>query len=207
MKISYRTTQNLQQIISAHNRKLLNQQTSKQVKTCTRRANTCPVQGKCQEEGTIYQATVKHQSPDTGQEIRKTYIALAATSFYKRHQNHKSTFNHRTHETKSELSKYIWYLKDKGINYEINWKIIDRAKKLTPISKNLLPMYSTKILLNLQKRHFYPQQEHGVWWRMSAQKILKTLHCIMKLIYPLSPKYLWKDEVINMFWVLYSDQQ
>ena len=135
VKVSYRTTQNMQQIISAHNRKLLNNQTDKQEKACTCRASVCPVQGRCQEEEVIYQATVKHQSPDTGQEIKETYIGLAATSFYKRHQNHKSTFNLRTHETKSELSKHIWYLKDKNIHYELNWKIIDRAKKFTPISK------------------------------------------------------------------------
>ena len=135
VKISYRTTPNIQQIIVAHNRKILNSKKDKQEDACTCRANSCPVQGKCKQEGTIYQATVKHISPETRQEVIQTYVGLAATTFYKRHQNHKTTLKLRDHETKSELSKHIWQLKDKKISYDLSWKIMDRAMKFTPISK------------------------------------------------------------------------
>ena len=94
------------------------------------------MEGKCKQEGTIYQAKVTSTSLETGQKVEETYIGLAATTFYERHQNHKSTFKLRSHETKSELSKYLWQLKDKGIVYDLSWKIIDRAKKFTPASKS-----------------------------------------------------------------------
>ena len=63
------------------------------------------------------------------------YVGLAAITFYKRHQNHKTTLKLRSHETKSELSKHIWQLKDNNISYDLSWKIMDRAMKFTPISK------------------------------------------------------------------------
>ena len=87
------------------------------------------MEGKCKQERTIYQATVKYTSPETGQEVKETYIGLAATTFYEKHQNHKTTFKLRSHETQSELSKYLWQLNDKGQTHDSSWKIIDRAKK------------------------------------------------------------------------------
>ena len=94
------------------------------------------MEGKCKQEGTIYQAQVKHVDPVSGTEVKETYIGLAATSIYERHQNHQSTFKLRSHETRIELSKHLWQLKDKGIVYDLSWKIIDRAKKFTPALKS-----------------------------------------------------------------------
>ena len=126
----------MSQIISGHNRKMLDKLSPKQVQPCTCRKQTCPVQGNCKQECTIYQATVKHENPETGKKIEDTYIGLAATTFYQRHQNHKTTFKDKNHLTKSELSKHIWKLKDLGIAFDITWKIIDRGKKFTPTSKS-----------------------------------------------------------------------
>ena len=107
VKVSYRTTPNIQQIITGHNKKLLGRNTPNVDKKCTCRKNACPVEGKCKQEGTIYQAQVKHIDPVSGTEVKETYIGLAATTFYERHQNHQSTFKLRSHETKSELSKHL----------------------------------------------------------------------------------------------------
>ena len=125
----------MKQIISAHNRRLLRKFVKTPQKSCTCKKETCPVEGQCKQTETVYQATVSHTSPETGQEVKETYIGLAATTFYERHQNHKTTFKLRSHETKSELSKYFWKLKDQNIVCKIDWKIIDRAPKFTPISK------------------------------------------------------------------------
>ena len=136
IKISYRTTPNMSQIIAGHNRKLLDKLSPKNVQPCTCRKQTCPVQGKCKQEGTIYQATVTHASPETGKQETNTYIGLAATSFYQRHQNHKTTFKDKNHCTKSELSNHIWKLKELGLAFDVSWKIIDRGKKFSPTSKS-----------------------------------------------------------------------
>jgi len=118
--VSYRTCPNIKQIISAHNKKILKKQTPKQTKPCTCRTEPCPVEGRCQEESTIYQATVTHKSTESGTETHETYVGLASTTFYVRHQNHKTTFKDRDYSTKSELSKHIWHLKDNNLNYKLS---------------------------------------------------------------------------------------
>ena len=47
VKVSYRTTPNISQIIAGHNRKLLNKLSPKKIKPCTCRVQACPVEGKC----------------------------------------------------------------------------------------------------------------------------------------------------------------
>ena len=116
-------------MISGHNRKLLDKLSQTKVEPCTCRKSTCPVQGKCKQECTIYQATLKHTSPEMGNQEKYTNIGLLETTFYKRHQNHKTTFADKNYSTKSELSNHIWKLNDLGLACDVSWKIIDKGKK------------------------------------------------------------------------------
>ena len=72
VKVSYRTTPNMKQIISAHNRKLLRKLVKTTSKPCTCTKKACPVEGNCQQKEIVYQAAVSHKSPETGQEIKET---------------------------------------------------------------------------------------------------------------------------------------
>ena len=101
IKNCYRNTPNISQIISAHNRKLVQKLSPTEAEPCTCRAQSCPVEGKCKQEETIYQATVTRKNPITGFQETHTYIGLAATSFYKMHQNHKTSFKDKNHRTKA----------------------------------------------------------------------------------------------------------
>ena len=59
-----------------------------------------------------------------------------------------SSFNNRKLRDSTTLSKYIWNLKDKNIQYEINWSKIYSAPAYSPISKTcqLCSMEKTMIL-------------------------------------------------------------
>ena len=59
--------------------------------------------------------TLPGYSPKTGQEVSQTYFGLVTTTFYQRHQNKKKILKLRSHETKGEMSKDIWHLKDKNL--------------------------------------------------------------------------------------------
>ena len=59
-----------------------------------------PCGGKCKQEETIYQATVTHTNPTSGNQETHKYVGLAATSFYKRHQNLKLPSKTKTTEQK-----------------------------------------------------------------------------------------------------------
>ena len=43
--------------------------------------------------------------------------------------------NHRRYKTDTELSNFIWKLKDEGIEYKLQWKIIYRGRSFNTLSK------------------------------------------------------------------------
>ena len=53
----------------------------------------------------------------------KTYLGCSE-NFKLRFANHKMSFTNESHRADTELSKYIWDLKNKGIDYSIKWRIV-----------------------------------------------------------------------------------
>ena len=86
-----------------------------------REKNNCPLQNKCLSKGIVYQATV------TTQKREESYVGMTADSFKIRYNNHKQSFNNPTYKNQTELSKYIWYLKEKKSDFQISWKILHYA--------------------------------------------------------------------------------
>jgi hypothetical protein len=66
---------------------------------------------------------------------KETYIGLTDTDFKLRYANHKQSFRNSKLRNSTELSKYIWTLKEKGIGYQLKWKIVAKAKAYNNISK------------------------------------------------------------------------
>ena len=74
----------------------------------------------------IYQADVLTNLNDS----KKFSIGLADTAFKERYGNHTRDFRNQHYEKSPELSKYIWRLKKKGIEYTIQWKVLSHVKGL-----------------------------------------------------------------------------
>ena len=135
VKMSYRCTPNLARTISGHNSKILSEYRKSQgpqliEKHCNcRRGNECPVEGKCLQEGVVYQATIRRGDGKTD-----TYIGLTATSFKDRWRNHKSNFRTRNPKNATALSKYIWTLEDQNIQFDVSWKIVSKAKPFNHVT-------------------------------------------------------------------------
>ena len=91
--------------------------------------NTCPPQNQCQTSNLIYQVDVENEVNDE----KKIYVGLATTTFKDRLGNHKKDFNHKQHSKNTELSKYIWSLKDVKIPYSIKWSIVEKVYGKTKI--------------------------------------------------------------------------
>ena len=135
VKMSYRCTPNLGRKISAHNSKILNseenpEQEQEVVRECScRKNNPCPVDGKCLNEGVVYQATVKREDG-----VVDNYIGLTAGSFKDRWTKHKSNFRTRNPKNATALSRYVWKLLDDKIDFEIDWKIVSKARPFNHVS-------------------------------------------------------------------------
>ena len=118
IKISYSCTPNIKNVIQQHNSKNLQSPKIKETKPCNCRNPTdCPLTNKCLTRSIVYQATV---IANTSEHI---YFGISDTEFKDRYNNHIKSFNQRRYEKETELSKFIWSLKDQGIHYSIRWSI------------------------------------------------------------------------------------
>ena len=78
---------NMKAIITGHNKKLLEKESSQQPKPCNcKNKNFCPLKGSCRQQSVIYQADTSH-----GNTI-ESYIGCSETEFKSRYYNHIQSF-------------------------------------------------------------------------------------------------------------------
>ena len=122
VKLSYSCLPNIGTIIASKNSQLLKR--GLQVPTpCEFLPDECPVGGKFSLTGVIYQATVRADN-----QVPLKYIGLTEKSFKERYRKHLSSFTVHDPRNSTTLSKNILELQRKHVYFEIDWKIIERAK-------------------------------------------------------------------------------
>ena len=142
VKLSYSCMPNMASIITKHNNKILNKKGEAQDKTCNcRDKSNCPMDCNCLKKCIVYKAEVS-SSLET-----KSYLGTAEDTFKTRFNNHKKSFKHRAYEKETELSKYIWSLKDESINYTIKWSVAATAIPYTCGSKRCDLCLTEKLLI------------------------------------------------------------
>ena len=101
-------------VIASHNRRIV-QPTDNYGCNCRNRAE-CPLDNKCSTAKVVYKAVVSAPSkPD------KKYFGIAETSFKDRFRNHTREFRHKKYVNRTELSKYMWKLKEKKEYVNRSW--------------------------------------------------------------------------------------
>ena len=147
---------NVKNIIDGHNKKTLERNKKKEErdnprKTCNcRNPNKCPLKGQCLRESIIYQATVTTYESN----CKETYIGLTKNTFKERFNGHKTTFKNTNKRNNTELSKYIWSLKDQQKDHKIEWEILREAKPYSNKTKRCQ-------LCNLEKVYIIYRPELG----------------------------------------------
>ena len=137
VKISYSCMPNIKQTIDNQNKQKLrlfnNSATkNKESKPCNcRKKDECPFDGNCLQAAVIYQPKVTRTDNNT----HETYAGLTKKGFKMRYRNHTASFRNIASRKSTELSKYVWSLKDNNINHVITWQIIARAKPYNSASK------------------------------------------------------------------------
>ena len=133
LKLSYSCMPNIKTKINAHNREILRNTPSKNIKHCNcQQKENCPMNGACLKQSLVYYATIscndKNYQP-------KLYKGSCETSFKKRYSNHKKSFNVPLYKHDTKLSTEYWNLKTKQLNPRICWKIKEIYKSYNPTSK------------------------------------------------------------------------
>ena len=71
----------------------------------------------------MYKAVITTKEDDK----TKEYLAMTANKSKERYWNHKKSFNDARYENETELSKYMWKLKNAGKKYDIKWSVFKQA--------------------------------------------------------------------------------
>ena len=133
VKVSYRCMPNFKQKVAMHNSRIRRSQTQINNQpgcNCTGGTEECPLRGSCKIKGVIYRADVASPGLTT-----QTYTGLTSNTFKQRFYGHSHSFNNRDSTTSTNLSSYIWDLKDKGRDFNLSWNVIDRGKAFNPVTR------------------------------------------------------------------------
>ena len=125
VKLAYSCCPSMKQIISRHNNKVLREDPTLHEEqdgcNCQEGVEECPFHGNCLIDNIVYKATVNSQDGV------KDYIGQTMNSFKTRFSSHKNSFSNTARKKATSLSSYVWNLKEKNIDYQINWSKVARA--------------------------------------------------------------------------------
>ena len=99
LKVSYSCMPNIDCTVKSHNNRLINNGVDERSCNCWRN-NTSPVEGRCLDQGVIYEATIKSEN------IIKKY-GLTEGTFKRRLYGHRQSFKNSNLKNATELSKHI----------------------------------------------------------------------------------------------------
>ena len=132
LNLSYSCMSNVKTIISSHNKAQISKPVaqSEEVAGCNcRKKDSCPLEGNCKIQNIVYQAEV------TTPQSKETYVGLCDTTFKERFNNHKCSFRNERYKNSTELSKYVWNLKQRKIDYQIKWRKVKQARSYSNVNK------------------------------------------------------------------------
>ena len=145
LKVSYSCMDNMENIVKQHNRKITKPIVPEGRMCDCRRPEDCPLEGKCLSTNVNYSAVVEYSERENS--IKKTYLGVTEPEWKKRFRTHEHTFNNRDTPNDTSLSKFIWQLKDKRIDYTIKWSILKRAPGYQKNSKTCGLCLMEKLLI------------------------------------------------------------
>ena len=100
-------------VIASHNRRIIQPTSNSQGFNCRNRAE-CLLDHKCLTANIVYKAVVSAPSkPD------KKYFGIEEISSKDCFRNHTGDFRHKNYVNSTELSKYMWKLKDEKLTANI----------------------------------------------------------------------------------------
>ena len=114
--------------ISSHNKKQLETRTPDRPCNCQVK-DKCPLDGKCQATEVVYRASISDGA------TTEFYIGLSEPPFKSKYANLQTSLRHEKYRHSTELSKHVWALKDKNVDTNIKWEILDRAKSYSNTAK------------------------------------------------------------------------
>ena len=117
--MSYCVLTNMKRLIESNNSKklALNNVDIIENYECVNRGKICPYNNQCHLVDQIY----NEKLINVEKQKYTNDIGSCATSFRKRHINHKTSFNNTQYRSKTTLAGEVWKIRDNNENYEVFW--------------------------------------------------------------------------------------
>ena len=147
VKVSYCCLPNMASLISSHNRKQMTKPVEQKPCNC-RSPPSCPLRGDCRAEAIVYEAVVTTQHDTRG------YFGSTAPPFKLRLANHKTSMRLATYRNSTELSKHVWGLKSTNEACEIKWRICERSRAYSNLTKRCPLCTAEKTWIALSNRDY-----------------------------------------------------
>ena len=119
----------------------------------------------------VYEATVT----ELGSGKSETYTGVTARRFKDRYYEHRTDMENAKNRTNSSLASHVWELKDKGVNYDVRWKIKARGTPYNPSTKNVPYLF--------KRKHFILYKKEGTTLN-NRREIFNTYIHRTKTFYP-----------------------
>ena len=135
VKLSYKCMPSMAKAVARHNVKILKDDPAQALTppgcNCRGGPAVCPVQGRCKTDCVVYRAAVT----ELGSGKTETYTGVTGNTFKERYNGHKSDIRHQKNRHNTCLADHVWNLKEEGKQYNIEWKLVDRAPTFNPITR------------------------------------------------------------------------
>ena len=128
--MSYSCISIISSILCSHNVNVINPYKTQTYGFNFKGKESFPLQNQCLTPKIIYRADVEN---NTNSEI-KFHFGLTETPFKEPFGNHTRDFKHKKYSKSTELTKYIWGLKETGINPILKWSIVEKIYSNTKIN-------------------------------------------------------------------------
>ena len=149
VKVSYSCMGNIASVISAHNKNILQPNKNNTWGCNCRVKDNYPLENKCLTPTIVYKATVMNNANDES----KFYYGVSETPFKEHFRNHTKEFKHAKYRNSTELSKYIWKLKDASITPLVSWEIAAKVYSKTKIDYCKLCLTEKLFIINCFNDH------------------------------------------------------
>ena len=118
VKLSYSCTRNMEHIIKNHNGKITESSIEKIVEaSCNcKEKNICQLEENWLVKNIVYMATVSTETNTS------SYVVMTGNSFKTRYYNHLKSLKNKRYKKETELSKYLWKLKEKEVEHTVTWE-------------------------------------------------------------------------------------
>ena len=115
VKVSYSYTENFSEIISSHNKDILQSRKNQELLCNCKQKENCPMQGKCWSE----------KCSSTPIKLQRIYIGISENESKKRYCACTQSFRNKHYKNETSFSSYVWKIKNTtGQTPTLTWWIV-----------------------------------------------------------------------------------